>query len=141
MLVLASPSEAPSEQDVRALRTFVERGGLVLATGPARPRRSCPASPRGIRETASCGRPRLARARRQDRALPGALTEGVESIEMPAATAPLPLDSPYVVVYGTDQAPAVLTARFEKGQAVWWAGSAPLANGGDRASASTSSCS
>ncbi len=35
VLVLANPSEAPSAQDVQALQTFVERGGLVLATGPA----------------------------------------------------------------------------------------------------------
>lgn len=127
-LVFANPSEAPSQQDVRALQTFLERGGLVLATGPAAAT-FLPGVPRSEKKGDTTGL-RPSRARRQDRALPGALSEGVESIDMPAATAPLPLDSPYVVIYGTDQAPAVVTARFEKGRAVWWAGSAPLANGG-----------
>jgi Domain of unknown function (DUF4350) len=128
ILVLASPSTAPSEQDLRALRTFVERGGHVLATGPAAAA-FLPDVPRGSERNRGAAGQRVARARRQDRALPGAITAGVESIEMPATT-PLPLDSPYLVMYGTEQAPAVLAARLGKGQAVWWAGSAPLANGG-----------
>ena len=49
---------------------------------------------------------------------------------MPSATTPLALDSRYVVIYGTDQAPAAVTGRFASGHAIWWAGSAPLANGG-----------
>jgi hypothetical protein len=128
-LVLASPSAVPSDQDVRALRTFIERGGLVLATGPAGAA-FLPDFPRGTEKAGAAAGARVARARRQDRSLPGAITEGVESIEMPAATAPLPIDSPYVVMYGSEQAPAVLTTRLGKGRAVWWAGSAPLANGG-----------
>lgn len=129
ILVLASPSAPPSEQDVRALRTFVERGGLVLATGPAAAP-FLPGVPAGTEKTGAATSTRVGRARRQDRALPAAITAGVDSIEMPAVTSPLPLASPYVVLYGTEQAPAVLTTRAANGQAVWWAGSAPLANGG-----------
>jgi hypothetical protein len=156
VLVLASPSEAPSEQDVKALRAFLEKGGRVLATGPAaatflpdmfsrQPDLSSrqpdmpskqpgvPAKQPGVparnTKAANPPDPRLARARRQDRALPGAMTDAVESVEMSASPSPLPADSPYVVVYGTEQAPAVLSARVEKGEAVWWASSAPLANG------------
>src|SRR5688500_3938310 len=129
MLVLASPSERPSEQDVKALRAFLENGGQVLATGPTAAEAFLPGVPARNPKTASSGDPRLARARRQDRALPGAITDAVESIEMAASTSPLAADSPYVVVYGSEQAPAVLSARVEKGQAMWWASSAPLANG------------
>jgi hypothetical protein len=125
LLVLASPSEAPSEQDVRALRTFIERGGRVLATGPA----SAAFLPGVPGPKSKSGDLRLGRPRRHDRALPSAITSGVGSVDMPAAAAPLPMNSPFVVVYGTDEAPAVLSARLEKGDAVWWAGSAPLANG------------
>ena len=125
LLVLASPLETPSDQDVRALRRFIERGGRVLATGSA----GAAFLPGAPRPTSKSVDPRLGRPRRQDRALPGAITDGVKSIDMPAAAAPLPVNSPFVVVYGTDQAPAVLTARLEKGDAVWWAGSTPLANG------------
>jgi hypothetical protein len=128
-LVLANPSEEPSEQDVQALQTFVDRGGLVLATGPVAAT-FLPGVPHKSQRRGDATGPRPSRSRRQDRALPGALTEGVEAIDLPTATAPLPLESPYVVIYGTDQAPAVVTARFEKGHAVWWTGSAPLANGG-----------
>jgi len=128
-LVLANPSEQPSQQDVRALQTFIERGGLVLATGPVAAT-FLPGVPQTPDRKGDTTGVRPSRSRRQDRALPGALTDGVESIDLPAAAAPLALDSPYVAMYGTDQAPAVVTARSENGRAVWWAGSAPLANGG-----------
>jgi hypothetical protein len=128
-LVLASPSEAPSAQDVQALQTFVERGGLVLATGPVAAA-FLPGVPQRTQKRGDPAALRASRARRQDRALPAALTDGVDSVDMPSATAPLALDSRYVVIYGTDQAPAAVTGRFESGRAVWWAGSAPLANGG-----------
>lgn len=125
LLVLASPSEAPSEQDVRALRTFIDRGGRVLATGSA----SADFLLGVPRPKSKDGDLRLGRPRRHDRALPSAIASGVGSVDMPAAAAPLPLNSPFVVVYGTDEAPAVLSARLEKGEAVWWAGSTPLVNG------------
>jgi len=125
LLVLASPSEAPSEQDVRALRTFIERGGRVLATGPA----GAAFLPGVPRSGSKGGDPRPGRPRPHVRALPSAMTSGVREVDMPAAAAPLPLSSPFVVVYGTDEAPAVLSARLEKGEAVWWADSTPLVNG------------
>jgi Domain of unknown function (DUF4350) len=126
LLVLASPLDAPSEQDVRALRTFIARGGRVLATGSA----SAAFLPGVPRPDSKSGEPRPGRPRRHDRALPSAITSGVGSVDMPAAAAPLPLHSPFVVVYGTDEAPAVVSARLERGEAVWWAGSTPLVNGG-----------
>jgi hypothetical protein len=127
-IVLANPSQPPSQQDVRALRGFVEAGGIVLATGSG----GVTFLPDVAQRTDNKAGPppRLQRARRQDRALPGALTERVDAIEMLPSMVPLPLESSYVVLYGTDQAPAVLTARFGRGRAVWFAGSAPLANGG-----------
>ena len=116
MLVLASPSERPSEQDVKALRAFLEKGGRVLATGPAAAAAFLPGVPaRNPRRPRAPADPRLARARRQDRALPGAITDAVESIEMAASTSPLAADSPYVVVYGSEQAPAVLTRERGEG--------------------------
>jgi hypothetical protein len=39
-LVIANPTRTPSQQDVRALKAFLERGGMVLATGRSR-RHSC----------------------------------------------------------------------------------------------------
>ncbi len=87
-LVLANPSEAPSAQDVQALQTFVERGGLVLATGPVAAA-FLPGVPQKTQRRNDAAALRASRARRQDRALPAALTDGVESVDMPSATAPL----------------------------------------------------
>jgi len=123
-IVIASPSQPPSQQDVRALRAFLDRGGVVLATGPMAAT-FLPNMP----NRSDAVRTRPSRARRQEASLPSPLSSGVVDIDMPAATAPLPLDSPYVPVYGSYAEPAVVTARFDKGRAMWWAGSTPLANG------------
>jgi hypothetical protein len=120
-LILANPTLPASQQDRRALRTFLEQGGTVLVTGPSAPT-FLPEAPR----TTS----KLTSSRRQAAALPSPLTSGVDAIEMPSATGALPLNDRYVAVYGTYDAPAVLTARFEKGRAIWWAASTPLVNSG-----------
>lgn len=120
-LVLADPMVPASQQDRRALRTFLEQGGTVLVTGSSAPQ-FLPEAPRTT--------PTLTAERRQTAALPGSLTAGVEAIEMASAVGALPLNDRYVAVYGTYDAPAIMTARFEKGRAIWWAASSPLANNG-----------
>ena len=120
-LVLANPTLPASQQDRRALRTFLEQGGTVLVTGPSAPI-FLPEAPR----TTS----KLTADRRQTAALPSPMTAGVDAIEMASATGALPLNDRYVTIYGTYDAPSVLTARFEKGRAIWWAASTPLLNSG-----------
>jgi uncharacterized protein DUF4350 len=121
-LILANPSQHPSQQDVRALRRFVESGGVVIAAG----------SEASLFLPGTPGRPggRIARQRKQSAALPSALSHGVTQVEMPYAGTMVGRDSPYVPVFGSYTEAAVLTARFEKGRAIWWAGSAPLVNAG-----------
>jgi hypothetical protein len=118
-LVLVDPTLPASQQDRRALRTFLEQGGTVLVTG-ANATRFLPEAPRTS--------PKLTSERRQAAALPGPLTAGVDAIEMPSAVGALPLNDRYVAVYGSYDSPAVLTARFEKGHAIWWATPRPLVN-------------
>ncbi|HET7217144.1 MAG TPA: DUF4350 domain-containing protein [Vicinamibacterales bacterium] len=122
VLVIANPSMRPSDQDVRALRGFIERGGIVLVAGSDAPAflPGTPNRPAG----------RIARQRKHSASLPSPLSDGVDQVEMPYAGTPVAGDSPYVPVYGTYAEAAVLTARFEKGRAIWWAGSAPLVNAG-----------
>jgi hypothetical protein len=119
-LVLANPLERPSEQDVRALKTFLNKGGVVLATGPL----AAPFLP-GVPSV----RLKQGRAPKQMASLPGPLSAGVTSVEI-APSAPLPLDSPFVPIFGSAREPAVLSASFGQGRAIWWAGSTPLVNGG-----------
>jgi len=122
VLVLASPSRDPSEQDVRALLRFLERGGLVLATGP-----NAAAFLPGALPVATA---RSSHSSTQRAAVPSPLSAGVTEVDMPVSGSPLPVESPYVPVFGNHEAAAVLTARFGEGRAVWWAGSDPLLNGG-----------
>jgi hypothetical protein len=121
-LVLANPQQKASELDVRALRAFVDRGGHVLLTGAG-------ASTffTGIPDR---GASRVARGRRQAPVLPSPLSSGVKEIEMPVAGAPLPAGSPFIPIYGTAENGGVALARFEKGRAIWWAGSNALTNRG-----------
>jgi hypothetical protein len=122
VLIMANPATPPSSQDVRALRLFIERGGIVLAAGSEAPA-FLPGTP--ARRANS-----LARQRKHAVALPSPLSSGVSSVEMSSAGTGVSPGSPYVPVYGSYQEAAVLTARFKKGRAVWWAGSAPLVNAG-----------
>jgi len=58
------------------------------------------------------------------------LTAGAPEVELPSAGAKLPVESPFIPVYGTYDDPAVLAGRFDKGHVMWWAGAGPLMNGG-----------
>lgn len=121
ILVIASPSGQPSDQDRRALLRFLEQGGTVMLTG---------ASASSFLAEAPRTTTRLTPERRQTAALPSPLTAGVPSIEMSSASGALPLNDRYVPVYGSYDAPAVLTARFARGRVIWWAASTPLLNSG-----------
>jgi hypothetical protein len=119
-LVIASPLEAPSEQDRRALRAFLESGGLVLAAGPMAAA-FLPGLPPQLHHPL--------RTKTQAARIPSSITSGVPAIEAPWSPAPLLLESPYVTLYGSDEQPAVLSGRFAKGRAIWWAAWTPLGNG------------
>lgn len=122
ILVIAQPSVNPSEQDSRALRSFIERGGHVLITGVV--------GAHFLRDLPQRGQPRSSPPRTHTAAFPGALTAGVPEVELPSAGAVVPGGSPFVAVYGNHADPAVLAARIGSGRAVWWAGSGPLSNAG-----------
>jgi len=124
VLILAAPAVEPSQQDIRALRKFVEAGGIVLVTdrdgGPFLPGVPAPgrhdAFPDNVISVPS--------------AIVSPLTAGVPLIEVRRGSKSLAPVSPYLTVYGTDSSPAVVMARFGTGTAVWWADSRPLTNEG-----------
>jgi hypothetical protein len=121
-LVLANPMQKPSDLDVRGLRSFLDRGGHVLVTGPG----ASMFLP-GIPDRAA---PRAAHARRLGALLPSPLSSGAADVEMSGAGVALPEESPFIAIYGTTANAAVAVARFDKGRAIWWAGSQPLTNRG-----------
>jgi hypothetical protein len=121
VLVIADPAEAPSQQDLRALRAFVEGGGHLLAVGITAAR-FLPFNP--------AGRAKLGPERTESAALVSPLSAGVPDVEMAPAVFSLSLESPYVPIYGTEAQPAILSAALGKGRATWWSDSAPLVNRG-----------
>jgi len=121
-LILASPAEEPSRQDVRALRSLVENGALLLAYGRS-------------------AAPFITDARRQDESelddktrefsasIPSSLT--VDAPMVIARTIPAPqLEPRFVAVFGSVSEPAVVTARLGRGRIVWSLDDTPITNEG-----------
>lgn len=112
----------PSEQDRRALREFVERGGVVLLVGAQgadflRVSLSGPASP--FPGTAGA-HPVTA---------PSPLAANVREIRMTRGADARSFGPSYVpLVSVSADEPLVTTARVGQGRVVWWAAATPLAN-------------
>lgn len=128
MLILASPAEGPARQDVRALRGFIESGGVVLAYG-----RSAGAFIPGVRISTDATEldddPREFPA-----SIPASLT--VDAPLVIARTVPAPdLDDSFVAVFGSSREPAVVTARLGRGRIVWCLDDTPITNEGLRRAA------
>jgi hypothetical protein len=120
-LILASPAEPPSRQDVRALRTFVEEGGVLLAYGPAAApfipgaRAGVPAFDGEIHEFSA--------------SLPTALSAQADRVS--ARVVPVSdLDDSFMTVFGSTREPAVVTARLGEGRIVWCLDDTPVTNTG-----------
>jgi hypothetical protein len=126
VLILASPTEAPSTRDVRALRDFVDRGGIVVAFGP-----SAGLFLPGVAAERSDRRQRALRTFQP--ALPGPLTAGAPELSARARITPS-LDDAYLPVYGSARDVGVITGRFGDGRVIWCLDDTPIQNSGiDRA--------
>jgi hypothetical protein len=119
-LVLANPAQAPSEQDRRALARFVDRGGIVLATG----RIGAMFLGVAARDASPHLLPQV-----YGPIAPSALASGAPSIAMQPETGMGGPAEGYLPVYGSESAPVVQAARIGEGLAIWWAGATPLTNG------------
>lgn len=118
-LVIASPSLAASDLDRNALHRFMERGGVVLATGPAGANfLGATAAKDKYEEDASEYSP----------AIPSPLAAGAPGIHMAQEAESPRLGEVFLTVYGTAPDGVVQTARIGAGRAIWWAGSTPLTN-------------
>jgi Domain of unknown function (DUF4350) len=122
ILVLANPEAEPSNQDQRALRSFVEAGGIVLAFGRSAARflpgvvlRGAPPA-NGDVLTFTAARP-------------SPLNRGALEFSARRGLAPK-LDAIYVPVYGSGDEAAVVAGRFGEGQIVWSFDHSPIQNDG-----------
>jgi hypothetical protein len=135
ILVLASPAGRASAQDTRAMRTFLERGGIVVATGAGAT--FLPDMRSVVVRHVGVGDPTRYRA-----VVKSALTREARELRIESEIYGLPsTSSSYVPVYlrasadsndgdaDTDpNAPGVLAARIGEGRVLWWIGSTPLLN-------------
>lgn len=121
-LILAEPLELPTDDDVSAVRRFVEAGGHVIATGPT--------SAWIIGGTA------------MSEPLGGYTWITLRSIALSPITcaAPeitlfdrahwVPGDRAELALYGEPNAPSVVMIALARGQVLWWASATPLTNAG-----------
>jgi hypothetical protein len=140
LLVLASPARRASLQDLRALKTFLEQGGMVIATGgggsflPNLGTVSVIEMPSFLRREAipTKGRPKAqeAHATPYEATMPSVLTRGVPKLLLESeiiGAAPTP--SSYATIYRDATGPGVLAASFGDGYAIWMIGATPFLNG------------
>lgn len=123
-LLIVEPVEGPTAQDKKAVRAWLESGGVVLAFG----RSAAPFLPGA--EFAMGNRPRRD-LHRFDAVLPGPLTS--EAPYVSARIVDLPrLDPAYLPVYSSNGSVAVVAARFGSGRVVWSLDDGTVENDGIR---------
>jgi hypothetical protein len=121
-LVIANPVGDTSAQDQRAIRQFVERGGIVLATG------SGGATLLGAKVHYAAAPFETPKAEVYQPAIPSPLAAGAAEITM-GTEASATFGDEYLSIYGPEQSGVVRAARPGSGAAIWWAGATPLTNG------------
>jgi hypothetical protein len=122
ILVLANPIEKPSQQDQRAVQSFVQEGGTVIAYGPTASA-FLPGVTAGPRALA------IGPVRGFDATSPSSLTSGATDISARAIASPQ-LDAAYVMVFGSTSEPAVVSAHFGDGRVIWCLDHTPIQNDG-----------
>jgi Domain of unknown function (DUF4350) len=119
VLVLASPSVEPSDQDRRAVAHFVEQGGVVLASGPRGAAFFADHFEDGAEDEVPASYPPV---------VPSPLAAGAPAITMAREGGPVPIDPALLSIYGPEHGGVVRTKQMGEGRAIWWAGSTPLTN-------------
>jgi hypothetical protein len=125
VLILADPSETPSEEERYAIIDFLEDGGRVIATGAAAadflPEKDEFTEGDVAADTSSF-----------DAVTPSPFVRGAPQITMTRPDSWSPQHLSQTVLYGDAQTAAVLTYPVGKGRVIWWAAPTPLTNGAIR---------
>jgi hypothetical protein len=122
VLILAEPIEAPTKEEVEALREFVEEGGQVIFTG-ARIKSFFPkaklAEDRPTTEWKTFSAD-----------VPSNYTVGAPKIALQTDTTWQKPEASQLPLYGETQSPVVVSWRMGDGRILWWAAATPLTNSG-----------
>jgi Domain of unknown function (DUF4350) len=125
VLILASPLQPASSEEITALRSFLERGGRIVATGDEITE-YLPGAQKFTETDATIGDSQFPAL------LPSPLASGAPEISMPAPIGWHPARVDQIEVYGSSDTAAVVTYSVGKGTIVWWGSPAPLTNKGIR---------
>jgi uncharacterized protein DUF4350 len=127
VLIFAEPLQMPSPEEKQAVREFLEKGGRVLAVGAAAghllPESSLFQEGFPLSEKTAF-RPLL----------PSPLIRNAAEISMISPEHWQPKSASQLVIYGNEDAAAVITYAVGKGQVIWWGASTPMTNAGIRQS-------
>lgn len=121
VLVLASPSDRVTSREREALEAWVERGGILLATGyrgdAFLPERAAKFDYETDAKEFSAGAPS-----NLNQAIPHITMRPEAYWDTQKSSAP--------VIFGDDDHAVVVSYRHGKGRVIWWAASTPLTNSG-----------
>nr|AEQ20312.1 hypothetical protein [uncultured bacterium CSLG10] len=122
LLILAEPTEAPTEHDQAALLKFVTDGGRVLFCGA-----SIASFFPGATAVAKVSDPEW---KEFAPALPSYLSRGADQVVMRPSGYWRDKNPALLRLYGDEKSPAVVAWRIGSGEVLWWAGATPLTNAG-----------
>lgn len=123
ILILASPLQPPTHEEIAALRRFLERGGRVVATG-AYVSAFLPEGEPFFESDATEGETQFSAE------LPSPVTSGAAEISMAPPVDWHPAQLKQIPVYGNNETAAVVVYSVGKGTVVWWGSPSPLTNRG-----------
>jgi Domain of unknown function (DUF4350) len=123
ILILASPVQPATAEEIAALRIFLQRGGRVVATG-GDVGDFLPGGNRFFESDATEGETHFPAL------LPSPLTSGAPEISMAAPIDWHPARLDQIPVYGNGYTAAVIVYSVGKGTVVWWGSPSPLTNRG-----------
>ena len=122
VLILADPTEVPSEEERYDIIEFLEKGGKVVATGAAA--NEFLPNPSEFAEGNE-----LDDKQTFDALVPSPIVRDAPQITMSSPEDWSPASVRQMVVYGADSTPAVMMYQFGRGEVIWWAAPTPLTNG------------
>ena len=123
ILILASPLQSPTIEEIAALRRFLEGGGRILATGWS-VAVFLPGGEPFFESDATDGETQFSAL------LPSPVTAGPLEISMAPPIEWEPAKLEQIPVYGNSETAAVVLYSVGKGTVVWWGSPSPLTNRG-----------
>lgn len=124
VLVIAEPTEIPSNRERESLRAFVRRGGRVLFCGGG--------VSAFFREAAVSRKPGAVEWKKYTASLPSYFSRGAPAVVVRPKALWEELGVRDLALYGDSSGAVVVSWPIGTGEVLWWAGATPLTNAGIR---------